>query len=576
MNRNKIIKYIIIALSGSLVFVLLSMYLRNATGSELKGVQVILTAKVLEDDVFQLFYWEESEPKFRIEKSIRTQLKGGNHFQEIAFDLPTLKNLYRLRLDIGENKDQQNVHIKGIRFLSNDGEHDFDEEKFNQLFAPNKYIKALGNGQFSGGSGSSGDRVFYDPYFISVDSSEEMAMIKSNRLTDFPFPIAALVSLVFVLFLLKNKNRISLTYKGAFVVIFMIILIVPTLQNKIGITKKMENLEKRKLAEKPDFSWAKDFVKEFEAYYDDNFGLRNHLVNLGGTYKTKLFRSSKNADLVMFGKDKWLFYNRRVGNSRMFKSYTRTNLLSPDTLKLLVGNWEARKEKYEAEDRKYLLAFWPNKHSIYPEQMSSIMKMQIRDTLSRADQILRQIKKNGSQVKLTDVRPKLVAEKGKQQVYHKFDSHWNDYGAFLAYQDFFRQNRDVLHIEPKSTNDFDIEWADYYGGELIQLLGVQNKGFFKEQRPRFTLKQKENQIQYLPIEGFPKLTIRTRNEHSGNRLRALIFRDSFTNSLEQFFSLHFHEVTYIWSEHKEYYVRKLQPDVIIDGFVEREIGNKIN
>lgn len=576
MDRNKAIKYILITLSGILTFVILSRYLKNANSYDLKEVQVILTARVLDDDVFQLFYWEKSEPKFKIEKSIRTKVKGEGGFQEIAFELPTINDLYKLRLDIGENKDQQTVVIKGIQFLSTEGEYDFNADEFNQMFAPNKNVKVEGGGQFSGTIGTNGDRVFYDPYFVSVDNSKEMTLVKSNRLTDYPYLIAALASLLVLLFLLKNRDKISLTYKGAFVTAFIIIIFLPTVQNEIGFAKKMENLEKRKLAERPAFSWSKDFVKEFESYYDDNFGLRNRLVNWGGAYKTKLFRSSKNSDLVMFGKDKWLFYNRRIGNSRMFTSYTRTNLLSRDTLELLINNWEIRKKKYEIEGRKYLLAFWPNKHSIYPEYMSSIMKMQVKDTVSRADQILGRIKQKESAPKLTDVRPRLLNEKSEQQVYHKFDSHWNDYGAFLAYQDFFRQNIDYLGIEPKSIQDFEISWTDYYGGELIQLLGVQNKGFFKEQRPKFTLKENKDQIQELPTDGFPKLTVRTRNEHSGNTLKALIFRDSFTNSLEQFFSLHFYEATYIWTEHKEYYVRKLQPDVIIDGFVEREIGNKIN
>jgi hypothetical protein len=576
MERNKAIKYILIVLSGILTFVILSKYLKNAKSDGLIEFQVILTAKVLNDDVFQLFYWERSEPKFSIEKSARTKVKGGDTFQEIAFDLPMIKGLHKLRLDIGENKNQQAVRIKGIRFLSADGEIEYNVDEFNQMFAPNKYIKVDGEGRYWGVSGNRADTTFYDPYFISVDNSEQMELVKSDRLTDYPYLIAAMASLIILLFLLKNRDKILLTYKGVFVTTFIIIIFLPTLQNEMRFATKLENLEKRRLAERPAFSWSKNYVKEFEAYFDDNFGFRNRLVNWGGAFKTKLFRSSKNPDLVMFGKDKWLFYNRRIGNTRMFKSYTRSNLLTQDTLKLLIKNWEERKEKYEAEGRKYLLAFWPNKHSIYPEYMSTNMKMQIRDTLSRADQILLQIRKNGSAVKLTDVRPNLLQEKKNQQVYHKFDSHWNDYGAFLAYQDFFIQNSNYLGIEPKSVRDFDINWTDYYGGELIQLLGVQNKGFFNEQRPKFSIKENKDQIQELPIDGFPKLTVRTRNEHSGNTLKALIFRDSFTNSLEQFFSLHFYEVTYLWTDHKAYYVRKLQPDVIIDGFVEREIGNKIN
>src|SRR5680860_1252099 len=230
-------------------------------------------------------------------------------------------------------------------------------------------------------------------------------------------------------------------------------------------------------------------------------------------------------------------------------------------------------KKLEADGRKYFLAFWPNKHSIYPEFLPYMMKIQIKDTLARADQLIEYIDESNTPLKLTDVRPALLKNKGDKPLYHKFDSHWNDYGAFLAYQDFFEQNKG-LGMKPKTENDFDIAWGDYSWGELIQMLGVRNKGYFVEKNPKFTLKEQKDQIEYIPIDGFPKLTVITKNEYSGNKLRALIFRDSFTNSLIQFFSLNFYEVYYIWGHHEEY-VEKLQPDVIIDGFVEREIGEKV-
>lgn len=564
-----------IILSGIITFVLLSRFLKNSISNELEGAKVILTAKVLKDDVFQLLYWEGAQKKFKKENSVRTKVKGSEQFQEIVFELPALNDLYRLRLDIGENSQQQKVIIEKIEFNSATTDYEFNTSEFAKLFAPNKFVKIDGEGEYIGLSGTSGERSFYDPYFVSIDHSDEMNLIRGNRTSLYPHLAAIIACLILMLFLFKNQNKIMLSGRGAFVCAFILILVLPTLQKETGFVKELESLEKRNLTDRPGFSFSKKFARDFETYFDDNFGLRNRLVSWGGAYKTKLFRSSKNPDLTMFGKDKWLFYARRVGNSRMYRSYTKTNLLSNDSLKLMVSQWENRKEKYEKDSIKYLLVFWPNKHSIYPEQMSAMMQTQIKDTVSSVDQIMNYLKESESAVKLTDVRTKLIEEKRSEQLYHKFDSHWNDYGAFVGYQDFFMKNQDYLDIIPKPLEDFDITWTDYYGGELIQLLGVRNNGFFKEQRPRFSLKENKNQIEQLSTEGFPRLTVKTRNEFAGNTLKALIFRDSFTNSLEQFFSLHFYEVTYIWTEHKEYYVQKLEPDIVIDGYVEREIGNKI-
>ncbi len=565
--------YVVIFL-GLVLFVLLVMFFKKSTDNVLNGMQVVITAKVQKDDVFQFFFWEAKDKNFTIEKSVRTAVKGADTYQEITFSLPDLKDLHRIRLDIGENKEQDPIDIQIIRFIKGDDMLTFDRKEFSSLFGPNEFITPNNNtGAFHGKSISSKGKLIYDPYFVSVDGSKEMSLIESNRLTEYPYLVAAFIVLVFCLFALVNIGKVIISREAIFIAFFLIMLILPTVQSTFHFTKLLPNIEKREMAKKPDFSFSKEFARDYEIYYSDNFGLRNNLINWGGTYRTKFFKSSMHPELVLYGKDKWLFYNRMGG--RMYRSYSRTALLSEDRLKELVNKWEDYKRRYEADGIKHFMSFWPNKHSIYPEYMPYTMKIQIRDTLSRVDQIMEYIQRTNSPVKLLDVRPTLIEEKRNNLLFHKFDTHWNDYGAFLAYQQFFKTNMDRLGFEPKSISDFNITWKDYGAGELIQMLGVHNKGFFVEKNPRFELKENKDQIEYLTIEGFPRLTVITKNEICGNKLRVLVYRDSFTNSLIQFFSLHFYEVYYIWG-HQEEFVEKLKPDIIIDCFVEREIGERIS
>lgn len=550
---------------------LLGNYLKKSKDYLLTNMQVILTAKVSKDDVFQFFYWEEGETKFKIKKSVKTKVKASTDFQEIKFTLPTINELNKIRLDIGENKNQEVIKIKKIKFQKENETLVFGIKSFNKLFKPNKYIKAHNEEEFSGIPGKSGKRKFYDPNFISNDDSTEINEIKTNKLTNYPYLISSFIGIVFFTFLFFKINDFKVTKEKIFSASFFILLFLPIIQDKIKLTPELDNLEKRKLATNPKFSFTKKFARDFEDYFDDNFGFRNNLVDIGGTIKTKLFKSSIHPDLVKLGKNKWIFYNSL--NGRMFRSYSRTSLLSKQEIDKIVKGWQKNKENYEADGRKYFMAFWPNKNTIYRENLPYSMEFQIKDTISRVDQLIEGLKKPDVSVKLTDVRTKLFKSKSADKnLYYKFDSHWNSYGAFLAYQDFFLQNKD-LGIKPKSQEDFNIEWRDYSGGELIQMLGVRNKGYFIEKKPFFTLKENKNQIEYLPIDGFPRLTVITKNRFSGNNLRALIFRDSFTNSLIPFFSLHFKEVYYIWGHHEKY-VNQLKPDIIIDGFVEREMGDK--
>ncbi|WP_420603491.1 alginate O-acetyltransferase AlgX-related protein [Flagellimonas sp.] len=536
-------------------------------------LQVILTAKVIHDDVFQLFHSQEGETGFTTKKSIKTRVQGNTDFQDIVFNVPSINNLNRLRLDIGTNKNQGPISIEKIVFLNDREKIEYDIEAFNRLFKTNNYIKKIDDkGTFKGLVSKRKKKDFYDPYFVSRQTSRELDALRSQNLVKYPFLVSMLAALVILLFAFYNIEFIRISKETVFIAIFLIILILPASQSLFSIIKPAKNLEKRTLTPKPEFKLSEEYPQEYEAYFNDNFGLRNYLINWGGAYRTKLFRSSMHPELVKFGKNDWLFYNRVQG--KIFKSYTNSNLLSKDTLNRVVAKWEKNKKRYNGKGIKYFLTFWPNKHTIYPEYLPGTMNAQIKDTISRVDQILNYLKDTKSPIMLFDPRPALMEGKKRNQLYHKFDTHWNDLGAFLGYQAFFNANRDELGIRPKSIDDFNIEWADFKKGELIQMLGVNNDGYFVEKAPKFDLKDNENQIEFLSVDGYPKQTKITRNKHCGNKLKVLVFRDSFTTKLIQFLSLHFYEVTYIWG-HSERFVDELKPDIIIEGYVERGTGQKI-
>lgn len=556
-----------------LVFIALATYLNDYEDRELESMQVVLTAKVPEDDTFQLFFWEESESKFDIKNSVRTKIQGADSLQEIIFRLPTLKNLFRLRLDIGENINQGAVIIKQITFVKEYQDHIYNIQNFNRLFKANQYIEQEGQEKFKGIPGKrENNQRFYDPYFISVDNSPQMEQIRINRLTSYPYLIAGFVCLVLMLFAFYNIDKVSLSQKDVFIFVFVIMLLLPSLQSEFQFIEPLENTENRKLAPRPDFELSKKFANGYTDYYSDHFGFRNYLTKLGGSFKVKIFKSSTHPDKVQLGKEKWLYYNNFQSN--IFKSYSNKNLLPPDSLELIVKAWEQNQKRYQAQGRKYTIAFWPDKHTIYPEFLPATMRSQIKDTLSRADQVIQYIEENKMEVNLTDVRQSMLQAKEQHQVFHKFDTHWNDFGAFTAYQCFFEKNFENLEITPFTEDEFNIAWRSYSGGDLIQMLGIHNNGYFIEKQPDFTPKINGSQIEFLPTKGYPRLTVITRNNEVDNNLKALVFRDSFTNGLIQFISLHFREVYYIWGPHKEL-LERINPDVIIEAYVERDLGEKM-
>ncbi|TLP80759.1 alginate O-acetyltransferase AlgX-related protein [Maribacter sp. ACAM166] len=573
MNSSLTIKKYILAIVGFLAFIGIGFLLKSMETTTHNNLQVVLTVKMAQDDMFQLFYEEIEKDGFSHKKTVDLKIKGKKEFQKITFIVPKLTNLNRLRLDIGNNKAQGPILIKDITFLLDRSKITYDVAGFNRLFRPNNYVNKIDDeGTFKGMSAIRKSKQIYDPYFSSRRTSKELIALKTQSITAYPFGVSMFVISVLYLFIYFNIERIIITKETIFIGVFFIILTLPVFQNIFELIDSGKNLEKRKLATKPEFNVSEKYPKQFETYLDDNFGFRNYLINWGGSYRTKLFRSSMHPELVKFGKEDWLFYNKIKGH--IFKSYTNSNLLSNDSLRRVVNRWEKNKENYNKKGAKYFLAFWPNKHTIYPEYLPRTMNAQIKDTISRADQILEYLKQTSSPIKLLDSRTILTENKVNHQLYYKFDTHWNDYGAFLGYQNFFNENKDELGIDPKSIEDFNIEWTEFKKDGLIRMLGVVNNGYFFEKAPVFELKENKDQIEFLPIKGFPESTKITRNKYCGNNLKVLVFRDSFTSNMIQFFSLHFFEVTYIWG-HGERYVDELKPDIIIEGYVERSTANKI-
>ncbi|MDC0339423.1 hypothetical protein OAN33_07805 [Flavobacteriales bacterium] len=356
------------------------------------------------------------------------------------------------------------------------------------------------------------------------------------------------------------------TIQNIFIGLTLLTLTIPALLALLDV-KLVENCEKRELHTLPTFSISEKFIDDFENYFDDNFGLRNSLINWGSSIKVNLFKSSVHPQNVKFGKSGWLFYNKIDGG--IFNSYAHRNLLSNEELKSLVEVWENRKINLESKGIKYIMAVWPNKSTIYPEHIPLTMKAQIKDTLSKTDQILNFLHSSKSSIPFIAARSKLMEEKKKNQLYRKLDTHWNQVGAFYAYQYFMEKTSDILGVVPYNLEDFTIKYHCESKGDLLSILGICETNSFSETNP--TLQLTDNNLTITKSEGKYKNSLTFKNKKCDNRLKVLIFRDSFTDALIPFFKNHFYETHFVWFDYQKHIVDTLKPDIVITSFVERNI-----
>lgn len=521
-------------------------------------ITISVKAEFLDADRFQLFYIFTDDERVLNDKSINKRVKGTKGVQEVKFEVPLgEKILTSVRLDLSSaNYYQRSILVNSVSFYNGK-----DKVVINDIlshFEPSKYF-TIDKGRFV--PHVINDK--YDPYlkFNSDKIDLKQLSIVSSR---FTLPELTLYSLMITLLFWSLSFFVhgKVTHQIIFNIVFTLITFTPILLGLFNITEKTEQLENRELSSLPDVELSKKFFKKFENHFNDNFPFRNTLIKKGTTLKTNVLGVSPFSKKVRFGKEKFLFTNIHEA----YKSYSKTNLLSDSTLKRVVNKLVDRKTFLNKEGKEYYLGYLPNKHTLYQEYLPSSMRNEVRDGESLAQQLKRALQEKDFD--FFDPIKELREHKAENLLYHKLDTHWNDYGAFVAYQAFVKNNMNGI---PHSKDEFGIYYMERSWGDLTKLIGTDSISGYNEVRPLFKLKDQSRTYKKISAKGYPTGTIRTICEFSGNNKKAIFFGDSFSVYLIQFLSLHFSEVIYVRDSYNQELVNKENPDAVIELMVERFI-----
>ena len=362
----------------------------------------------------------------------------------------------------------------------------------------------------------------------------------------------------------KEPNKLNILY----IVLFVLILLVPGVTMLVPNTNEADTGEKRTLTTLPEFTSTESFTSSIEHYFNDHFGFRSTLIFVSNFIKIHLFKSTPKPEHNQFGKDGYIFFTKK--DDGIFNSFTHQDLMSDTQLANGLQKQEFIRDSLQHLGVKYELAFWPNKHTIYKEKLPESLYKQIPDTLSLTDQVTSYFKANHFPV--TDVRDALFKAKEKEQLYYKLDSHWNSTGAYIAYKTFCQQTYSRLGLKPFKRSDFKITKKHSLSGDLIEMMGVKETYVFSDSVPEYTLIDSTKSYKRIYPEGITFPTVVTENLNAPQQKTLLVFRDSYTTALVQFFSLHYKKVIYIWTNPVNLgIVNRFKPDVVISSSVERYI-----
>lgn len=171
---------------------------------------------------------------------------------------------------------------------------------------------------------------------------------------------------------------------------------------------------------------------------------------------------------VLAGKEQYLFYKTTIDGFPIY-DYMGINHFTEEELLAIDKNLTAMRDAFAAMDIDFYAVGLPNKEAVYEQFMPDTIARV--NTQTRADQIAEYL---WSHSDVTYIYPKQeLMEKGKEkQLYYKTDTHWNQKGAFIGFQQFYEaaygrreELEDVEFLEP--LHDF--------AGDLATIAGVTDK-----------------------------------------------------------------------------------------------------
>lgn len=362
-----------------------------------------------------------------------------------------------------------------------------------------------------------------------------------------------------------NRKKIIKILNYTTIVIFVGLICLPLFSQLSGISQNEQNSEKRTLAEIPklpkNIRKVDDFFLEFEAYYNDNFGLRDDYLSANQYIKYELFEVTTSPNVTL-GKDGWLFYNETLDD------YKNRQRFSEEELEVWGEILGERRTWLKERDIDYYFVIAPNKNTIYPELMPD--QIHIHNRKDKADQLVEYLQQN-TDIQVVFPKNDLISSKETRNLYYANDTHWNSYGAYIGYQSISNEiKKNNPEIEPYIILDYEIEQYDKTGGDLALMLGKIDER--RSIEPALVWENNYNAQLVEQIENEDHTAFKLYHS-TANAPSIMIYHDSFGEQIAPFFFNTYSQVALQPDSlgFSKVLIEEYKPDIFIQEVVERNL-----
>jgi hypothetical protein len=298
------------------------------------------------------------------------------------------------------------------------------------------------------------------------------------------------------------------------------------------------------------------FPTAYTAYYAKNFPGRERWIRSIYDVRLRIFEDIVYPE-VLVGRQGWLYY---TGEDNM-DYYQQARVLTEAELQIISAFLFDTSQRVHAQGAQFIFVIAPNKETVYPDFLPE--QVHSRNLPSQLDQLLMYLQSH-SGMEIVDLRPVLLSARRTDLVYRVTDTHWNELGAYFAYQEIMRYvENQHAQIGFQRLESFE-QTFETTRGDLSLMLPL-SEPFAESVIQLNPRSPRKAQI----VEDVPhQITITEINDASLQRL--VVFRDSFYDALISFFSEHFQRAVYQTSFSIDYnLLAEEKPDIVILEVSER-------
>lgn len=233
---------------------------------------------------------------------------------------------------------------------------------------------------------------------------------------------------------------------------FLILVFVPNLFMTFGWDAKLglgppispfPNLKTMRLDRRP---------AAIQLFYNEHFGFRNFMIRNKTEIERNLFQIT-NSKNVLIGKTDFYFLNPI--DPKDPKASYKTVFFTQEELATIKDELERETLWMKQRSIPFFIVIVPDKEVIYPEYFPYPNHILTNYKLDQLENYLEE----SSTVRLLDLRKVLLRARSENKLlYRKDDTHWNQYGAFLAYQEIMRNFKLINpNVYVPLVSDFEIK-----------------------------------------------------------------------------------------------------------------------